>query len=393
MPEKDVPGHSINSMDGLFKTLQRLISKKRILPMNVGKGNYTHLDDDGNVNKEHVYYKIRDMIMMIPQALRDAFSFDVLISKNDHRERNLFIKTILATDANYKEQEKANSFANFTCKPVPHWQDGLIIITLKKNAIQLYRDKADDNRCRVEKLKRNTHVHMDGAYGFMFPLTGKEFKTYEELKEANYEYQRIFTNAEFGAYTSEPLKADDTSPSVENHNVLLTAENTGATVITTFDDIEVGQKIYVIGGSSVNPSVIEESNANFTLAGSDLTFNKGVVAEFEVVAEDNITLISLYDDNYTDAIVLPADDATPDLSGGYTFITSNENSGGPGYQITDLLGVPVGKTITLIGGGGDTPTMIMNEGKFDKLPSTWAGTAGATITLKKRSFGDFVKVN
>jgi len=391
-PEANKPGRSINSMDGLFKTLQRLISQNRILPMKVGKGTYSHLNEtEDEINKDHIFYKINDMIMMLPQNLRDAYLWDIYISKHDQRERNKFIKHVLASDANYKEQEKANSFDNFTIVPVPHWQDGLIIITLKKNAIQLYRDKNDDNRIYVEKLKRNTHVHMDGAYGFMFPMTGKKFETLAELKQAKYQFQRIFTNAEFGAYTSEPLKADVTAPSVKNHNVLLTAENTTATTLTTIADAIVGQTVYIIGGSDVNPSKILKTNTAFIGLKEDIVFTAGTVVAFEMTDVGKFTLTALADSSNNSAILFDADDDKPSVGGGYLFITSAENTAG-NAAITDFANAQVGKRFKVIGGGGAEPSTIAKSGKFAHISTAWTGTAGEEIILQKRTFGDFVEV-
>ena len=390
-PVDGVAGRSINSQDGAIKALQRKVDEFRILPMKVGKGSYNILDGSGNINKDHVYQKIVDMIMFMPQSLREAYNWRVLMSKDDYRERMKFLKEIIASDSNYADRESANSFDNFTYVPVPHFPNGLYVITLVGNGLQLYREKNDDNRMYVEKLKRNTHVHMDGAAGFVYPWTGKKFATLAELKTAKYEFQRIFTNAEFGAYTTELMTANDTTPSVANHNVLETVANTGATVITTIDNSYVGQKIFIVGGSSTNPASIAAANTNFIGLLTDITFNPGVTAEFEVTATGKFTLVALYDANNQAAVVFAADDATPNVAGAYTFMTSNENTTG-NEDITDLENAQAGKTIKIIGGGGTYPSTITKAGKFQLISATWTGDIGEEIILQKRPDGLFVEV-
>jgi len=391
-PAEDIPGASINSMDGALKTLQNLIEENRILVFKVGKGNYTEITDNGDLNKNHVYYKIDEMIQRMPQLLRDSEKWRVLMSKEDYRQRNIFIKNNLASDPNYQKQEAAISREGFTYTPVSYLPNGLYIITLHKNGTQLYREKADDNRIYIEKSKRNTDIHMDGAYGFIFHLTGKKFSTHQELIDSKGEYQRIFTNGEFGPYTSIPVDADDISPSVKMHNVLMTSENTAATVITTFDDAVVGQRIYVIGGSNTNASQILAANTNFIGIANDITFNENVIAGFEVTTGGKFTLIELYDGNSQAAVEFDADDATPDIADGYLFITSNQNTAG-NEEITDFDNAQIGKTFKIIGGGGTNPTEINKAGKFTYISANWVGTTGNELVLQKRTFGDFVEVN
>lgn len=391
VPATDVPGKSVHSMSGALKTAQDLVNDKIILPFKVGKGNYDILDSAGNVNKNHVFYKIEAMIKLMPQLRRDGWPWTVLMSKEDYRERNIFIKKGLAFDPNYQDQEKAFEYTGFSYKAVPYWPNGLYLITLEKNGIQLYRDKADDNRMHVERLKRNTYVHMDGASAFMFPITGKQFETEDELIASKGAEQFIFTNAEFGAYTPVDLLAGDTTPSVVVHNVLRTAENAGATVITTLDDSVVGQAIYIIGGSDTNPSTIASANTNFIGLTADITFNEGVVAKFIVTATGKFTLVDLYEQGEVGAIQFTADDATPSVSGGQLFITNTENTTG-NEGITDFDDTEVGVQFTVLGGGGTFPSVITKAAKFAQISATWTGTDGESITLQKRTDGLFVEV-
>ena len=389
-PEEDVAGASINSMDGLLKTLQNLIKDNRILVAKVGKGTHALTDNDGNINQDNVYFKALDIFKSIPQRLRDAYNWTCYMSKEDFRERRKFEKEMIGTDANYAQKESAYNYDNLSYQQVPHWPDGLIVITIPNNGVQLYRDKADDNRITVERSKRNTHVFMDGAYGSMWALTGKKFTTYADLKETKGEFQRIFTNGEFGAYTSIPVDADDVTPSVAVHNVLRTSANTGATVITGFDDAVVGQKIYIIGGSNTNSSQILAANTDFIGLASNLTLSEGTMLEVLVTDTDTYTVLSITDQNSQSAIEFDADDATPDVSGGYMFITSNQNS--VETDITDFENAIVGKTFKVIGGGGTNDTTITKAGKFAYISADWTGDVGEEIILMKRPDGQFVEV-
>jgi protease-4 len=389
-PTANIAGASINSMNGFLKSLQNLIDSNRIFVSKVGKGNYALNDGSGNINKDHVYYKIFDIFESIPQKLRDAYNWVALISKKDNRERLKFEKEAIGTDANFAEKEKVNSYQNLTYKEVPHWQEGLIVITIPNNGVQLYRDKADDNRVTVERFKRNTHVHMDGAYGTMWALTGKKYATHALLKASAGENQRIFTNGEFGAYTAIPVAADDTSPSVDVHNVLRTSANTSATTITTIDDAVIGQIIYIIGGSNINSSQILASNTKFVGLGTNFTLAEGAGLELLVTDTDKFTVISKFDKNSASAIEFAADDATPSISGGYLFLTNKNNTAS--LNITDFEDALPSKTFKVVGSGGTHATTITKAAKFQYISATWTGNAGAEIILMKRTDGNFVEV-
>ncbi|MCD6566521.1 MAG: S49 family peptidase [Bacteroidales bacterium] len=389
-PVAGTAGKSINSMDGLFINLIRLMADNRILPYKVGKGTHIHLID-GEVNRNHVYYKIQDMIKRIPRDLRDAFNWNVYISKEDYRQCEIFIKQVIASDANFKEQEAAENFANFTRKAVPHWQDGLIVITQPGNILQGYREKADDNRVYFDKEKRDTIVFMDGAYIISPTVSGKKYETYDELLASEGLYQRVFTNAEFGPFTPIEIDADDTSPSIALHNVLITQANTGATVITTIDDANIGDTIYILGGSNTNPSSIDDANVNFIGLSADITFDSGVVAKFIKTEATKFTLVALYQETSVGAIQFDADDVTPDVSQGQLFITNPDNTTG-NKDITDFAGATVGVPFKVLGGGGSFPSEITKAAKFAYISATWIGDEGKEILLQKRPDGLFVEV-
>ncbi len=389
-PKTDAPGRSVNSTDGVFKTLQNLIKSNRIMPTEIGAGSFVPIVN-GEINREHIYFKIEDLIKTIPQKLRDQFQWNVYISKDAHRAKEEFFTTYLTAYPNFIQQAKALSHNNFSYISTPNWVDGLIIITVKNNIFQTYREKADDNRMYIEKLKRNIHVHMDGAGGTGFALTGKQYSSKIALQASNYEYQYVYTNNEFGAYTSEPLLADVAVPSLLNHNVLETSENVAATVITSFADYEIGQKIYIKGGSNVNPSTIESSNANFIGLSSDIVLNENVLVGFIVTATDQFTLFYEQDANNTSAIVFNADDATPSLEDSYKFITSSENTAG-NNEITGFTDILPGKKFVVIGGGGSTASVINKAGKFIHITANWTANEGNTITLLLRSDGLFIQL-
>lgn len=63
------------------------------------------------------------------------------------------------------------------------------------------------------------------------------------------------------------IAADDTTPDVSGGNIFVTSANTGATAITDLDNPQVGQIIYLIGGSATYSSTIADSG-NFALSAS-----------------------------------------------------------------------------------------------------------------------------
>jgi len=389
VPAHGVAGKSINAQDGILINIQKLIRDNRILVHRVGKGDYEFLDGSGNPNKNHVYHKLNLLIQKMPQNVREGFNWRVHLSKNDLRERNRFLKEMVATNANYSDVEKAESYDNFNYVGVPNWPDGLYVISLPGNILQGYREKNDDNRIYFDKEKRDTIVFMDGGAVIAPVLSGKKYDTSADLKASAGETQRIFTNGEFGAYTPLELAAGDTSPSVAVHTVLKTSANAGATVITTIDDAVVGDIIFIIGGSSTNASTIAANNTNFIGLAAQIVFNLGVMAKFQCTATGKFTLLGLFQQETIGAFELEIDDATPNLSGNQLVVTNSRNTAAT--AITDFPDAVISVPFTVLGGGGTNAATIAKSGKFAYISGAWTGSTGASITLMKRPDGLFIE--
>jgi hypothetical protein len=326
----------------------------------------------------------------MPQALREAYKWNVYISKDDVRERNKFLKEVIAVNPNYGDVESAENYDNFTIKGVPHWQDGLIIITLPGNILQGFREKNDDNRIYFDKEKRDTIVFMDGGYIIAPVLSGYKYETYEELKASQGINQRIFTNGEFGPFTPVPMVAGDTTPSVKTHVVLTTVANLAPTAISKFDDSVPGEIIFVIGGSNVNPTTIAQNNPNFVGLLTNITFNTGTVAKFQNIG-GKFALLGIYQEGSVGAVQFPANESTPSIGNGYLFIT-NRGCTATQNEIIDFADATVGVPFKVLGGGGINPQIINKAGKFAFITADWTGAEGESIMLQKRSFGDFIEV-
>lgn len=389
-PDSGVAGKSVNSMDGILITLARLVRDNVILPYRVGTGDYAFTDASGNINKNHVYFKRQELINRIPQALRDAFSFNVLMSKRDMREIVRFEKEMIAVNANYAAVEAAESYSNFTDKAVPNWVDGLFIVTPPGNILQGYRERGDDNRIYFQKEKRDTICHMDGGYVIDAIMKGYPYATYAELLASGGLNQRIFTNAEFGMFTPIDVAAGDTTPSVAVHTVLRTVANAGATAITTFDDAKVGDVIYLIGGSNTNSSTIAANAAAFVGIPANLTFSQGFVAKFQCTAAGKFTLLATYQENSIGAVEFDVDDTSPSVADGQLFITNLGNTGAT--AITNFDNATVGVQFKVLGGGGTNASTIAKSGKFAYISGAWTATLGNSIVLMKRPDGNFVEV-
>lgn len=389
-PVSGTAGASINSMDGLFINLIKLIRDLRITTFKVGVGNYDLLDSNGNPNANHVYNKVQALIARIPQHLRDAFKWNVYISKDDYRECEKYLSEVVASNANYNNIMSAESYENFTKVPVPNWVNGLIVITLPGNILQGYREKNDDNRIYYDKEKRDTVVFMDGGYVIAPVVSGKKYATLAELNASLGANQRIFTNAEFGPFTPVDMAADEATPSVLVHNVLRTVANSGATEITGIDDAVIGDFIYIIGGSNTNSSQILSTNPAFIGLADDITFSQGVVAKFQCTATDTFTLVALYQEDSVGAVEFAADDVTPSVANGQLFITNAANTGAT--DITDFDNAVVGVPFKVLGGGGTHASTITKADKFAYISASWTATAGEEIILQKRPDGNFVEV-
>lgn len=86
--------------------------------------------------------------------------------------------------------------------------------------------------------------------------------------------------------------------------------------------------------------------------------------------------------------VIAANDATPDVSVGTTFITSANSSA---TAITDLDNPVVGSTITILGGSDTNSSTIADSGNFT-LTAAMTLSLGSFITLFVRADNDYVEL-
>lgn len=385
-------GPLMNSMSGIMHSVQQRIHEHRILPTYCGTGDHIiHDSSTGLLNKNHFYYKLEKVYKDIPVETRDAFQMKAYVSKEDKDAYERFLVQGLAKDPNHAKQEQDAKLDNLTLEWVPFFPKGLIVITLPGNFVRLYRERGDDNRITLEKSRRDMDVFMDGA-GKVSPIySGQKYASLAELEEAGRTTQAIFTNAEFGPYTALQLLADDTSPSVEVHNVIVTGENTKETVITAFDKAVGGEMIYVIGGANENASKITAGGNFIGVPTGGLIFSTGKKAKFKVTSDGKkFILLAHWDIASEGTIDFEANDTKPSLAGGYAFITSPANANPT--TITDFDDAEVGVEYKIVGGGGDNASKIAKTGKFAAISSAWTGDTGAKITLMKRADGTWVDI-
>jgi hypothetical protein len=85
------------------------------------------------------------------------------------------------------------------------------------------------------------------------------------------------------------IAVDDATPDVSGGNIFTTSANTGATAITDLDTPQVGQIVYIVGGSDTNSSTIADSG-NFALSAAFTASLDDVLVLFVQADNDYIEL-------------------------------------------------------------------------------------------------------
>jgi len=88
------------------------------------------------------------------------------------------------------------------------------------------------------------------------------------------------------------------------------------------------------------------------------------------------------------SVTIPADDTTPDVSGGNIFVTS-ANTGAT--EITDLDNPVVGQLVLLVGGSDTNSSTIADSSPF-ALSAAWTASADDTLLLYVRADNDYVEI-
>lgn len=264
-------------------------------------------------------------------------------------------------------------FANIRIEAIDYLEgSNFHFITTNDNISILQNIKAEESLLKVDMLKRNIYIYGDYKTGIMVHAFGIQW---EEGEPLDYRNQLVWSNdVPILSSVYAPIPANDATPSAKYHNYLQTGINTGATAITTIDDLEVGQYVTLRGNSGANPSTIADSG-NFDLDGAitlsenvEITLYKKAASGTGHLVEISRSTINEANEEFT---VLAPDATSADAANGTLFLTS-ANTGAT--ALTNIANAVPGEVYTLRGGSSTNATTIAATGVFSRI------SAGITLS-------------
>jgi hypothetical protein len=248
-----------------------------------------------------------------------------------------------------------------------------MFLTTRDNISILQNIKAEESLLKVDMLKRNIYIYGDYKTGILVHAFGIQW---EEGTPQDFRNQLVWSNdVAILKNVYAPIPANDATPSALYHNTLQTGVNTGATAITTIDDLAVGQYVTIRGNSGANPSTIADSG-NFDLDSAitlsenvEITLYKKAASGANHLVEISRKTLNVANEEF---VVLAPGATTADAALGHLFLTS-ANAGAT--AITNITNAVVGEVYTIRGGSSTNATTIAASGNFSRI------SAGITLSL------------
>ncbi len=377
-PTTNVKGTALGACNGLYEFIKSKVANYQIKEFELGLPTTSNIDT-------YVY----DMISAIPAEIRDSGMLVLYMPSIWLAHYNKKLETVYGANTNYiGDINWVKEYPAVKIEAVPNADMyGRFIATLRGN-ISLFEDVPGEMyNFSIEQEDWTLKVWSNWRESVWAFLVGKKFAS---AGEQDYDHQMIFVNDQhFSPTYYHPMTADDATPSVAQHNRLVSVANSAATAITNIDDATVGELVYVRCGSLTNAITIAKSD-NFSIISA--------AWEPEAVGEE-IVLMKRSDGKFieierinavTTAIAFDADDATPSVSGGTVFVT---NANTQATAITNLDNATAEVIYTIHGAGTTNASTIANSGNF-VLTAAMTLAAGAWIRLiQSSSTGKFTEID
>jgi len=376
-PTANVAGTAMEAANGLRKFIKNQIALFKVKPFAIGEWTASTISN-------YIYTATG----MIPAVLRDSGNIVLYMSPaalvKYHKNR----ETLYGLNQDYKaDLMYVAEYPQVKIIPIPGMNESQRMIWTIDGNIRLFEDQPGEmTRFKIELKDWTIKVWSNWKESVWAIMTGKKFASAAEMPD-DYSTQMIFTNdVDEPADYYIPMTKNDTTPSVLNHTSLVSVANSQATVITDITDCAVGQEVRLKCGNVTNAPTIAQS-AKFSLLSAAwnpdlndiLILKKRSDGKFIELARINST---------SDAIVIPANDTTPDVSDGSIFVTSpNTTSPLADVKITTLDEAVYSKVYRIYGGSDTNPTVIENAGNF-VLTANITLTSGVYIDLQKSEVDD-----
>ena len=377
-PTVNVPGTSLGAANGLLKFIKNQIALFKVKPFTLGEWN------SGNI-ANYVY----GATQLVPEVLRDSGRVVLYMSTDALSTYHKNLETLYGLNRDYAANiQYVKEYPSVKIVPIPGMAPSKRMIWTIEGNLCLFEDKPGEMlNFQIEQRNWTLEVWSNWKESVWAYLTGKKYASAAEMP-TDYSTQLIFCNdVDEPADFYVAMDANDTTPSVLNHSSLVSVANTGATAITGIDNCAVGQEVRIKCGAGANPITIAQAG-NFSLISAAWTPVVGDIIFLKKRSDGKF--IELNRTNATtNSIAFDADDATPSVTGGTSFIT---NANSQATAITNLDNAVAGVVYTLHGAGTTNASTIANSGNF-VLTAAMTLSAGTFITLQKSAInGKFYEI-
>ena len=367
-PVANVPGTAMGASNGLRTFLKLQITAFKIRPFVLGEWTPTTISE-----------YVRNATSMVPAVVRDSGMLELYMSTDALTAYHKNNETLYGVNQDYKGAINfVKEYPNIKIVPVPNMNESKRMVWTIKGNISLFEDKPGEMyNFNIEQQDWSLKVWSNWKESVWAYLVGRKYASLAAMPD-DYSTQLIFCNdVDEPANYFIPMAADDTTPSVLAHTSLVSVANSAATAITNIDDCAVGQEVRLKCGNATNAITIAASG-NFSLltaawnpaVGDVLTLKKRADGKFIELKRETASSIAHQFD---------ADDTTPDVAAGDTFITHANTTA---TAITQLDNSITGRVYTIYGAGTTNASTIANSGNF-VLTAAMTLSAGTFIKLQK----------
>jgi len=376
-PTANVAGTSLQAANGLLKFIKNQIALFKIQPFVLGEW-----------TSSNIATHVKNGTKLIPEVLRDSGRMILYMSTDALSDYHANLETLYAMNQDYKGGIMyVKEYPSVKIVAVPNMAPSKRMIWTIDGNISLFEDqKGEMLNFNLEQQDWRLKVWSNWRESVWAYMVGRKYATAAEMP-GDYSTQMIFCNdVDEPADYFVSMEADDTTPSVLNHTSLVSVANTAATAITDIDDCTVGQQVILKCGNATNAITIAASGKFSLLTGAwtpevgdTIYLKKRSDGKFIELKRETVT---------SDAIAFTADDTTPDVAEGDTFITVANNGA---TAITNLDNAVVDTVYTIYGGSDTNSATIANSGNF-VLTAAMTLSEGTYIQLQKAGDGKFYEI-
>lgn len=378
-PVANVPGTAMGAADGLRTWLKKQIAAFKIRPFAMGEWTDMNISD-----------YVRRGTAMVPSVIRDSgmlklyMSPDAVVAYHKNNEQLYGVNQDYKANLMYVKE-----YPSVQLVGVPNMAESKRLIWTIEGNIKLFEDKPNEMyNFNLEQSDWSLKVWSNWKESVWAYLVGRKYASADLIPE-DFSTQMIFCNDIDEPSTHFiPMTADDATPSVAIHSSLVSVANSAALAITDIDDCAIGQEVRLKCGNATNAPTIAASG-KFSLLTSAWSPSVGDIIVLKKRSDGKFIEIQRITAS-SNAIAIAANAATPDVSGGDTFIT---NANSAATAITTLTNSITGRVYTIFGNGTTNASTIANSGNF-VLTAAMTLSAGTFIKLQKSAVdGKFYEIS